>query len=565
MAVLAPIEPERPDSRPAGGPPVDILALLGGDLRVTAWTPTAQNLWGYRADEALDKSATDLLAEPDDVDLAEMFAAHPWAGRMRLSQRHGPGRQADLRVSPLDGRSGWLLWSSDATTRTGREGIRTELLRRAEGRIGRTLDPMETAQALAEVAVPALADYVTVDVVESPNHGDVPLTHLKSSRSSLPAFYRAGAASIHPDFPEALSNRGSPVFVPPQSPFTYVLTNQRSHFEPILDTSEGTWLDNDPDRARIIQDTGMHSVIIVPLQARGATLGIAVFVRTENQAAFTPSDLALSEELCARAALNLDNALRYTRERTTALALQRDLLPRNLSCGHAMETACRYLPSDNYGGVGGDWYDVIPLPDARIALVVGDVIGHGINAAATMGRLRTVVRTLAKLNVSPGDLLTHLDELAAEMAHDSCEEHSTYPVFGATCLYVVYEPRTQRCTMASAGHPPPAILTPSGRVDFAELSPGAPIGTGLTTYTSTDCHIAEGSVLALYTDGLIETRHSDIAQRMERLRTALAHPTCDLDALCTSVIDSMELEEPAGDDIALLLARTPRLDRELHM
>ncbi|MFE0875961.1 SpoIIE family protein phosphatase [Streptomyces smyrnaeus] len=455
----------------------------------------------------------------------------------------------------LDGSDGRPLGICSVVVQagTGQEGGRLHLLNEAKSRIGTNLDPLVTSQSLAETAVPNLADYVTIDLVQPVPLDKEPLRRLKPTDISIPGFYRAGAASIHDDLRESLWARGTPVYVPPASPFTAVLETSRSHFEPVLDTSPGTWLDNDPDRARVIHQTGMHSLMIVPLQARGAMLGIAVFVRSENPVPFSKVDLALAEELAARAALIIDNALRFTRGRTAARAIQRDLMPRHLSGGSTVDVATRYLPADTNGGVGGDWFDVIRLSDARVALVVGDVVGHGIHAAVTMGRLRAKTRALSKLELPPDELLRLMDELTVDIAQDRSEDDPS--AFGATCFYGVYDPGTQRCIMCSAGHPPPVIISPEGSADFAEVSPGAPIGVGLGSYESTEVELPENSVIGLYSDGLIELDH-DVDCGLQRLRTAFAGPVSSLEDLCTSVIDTVAPEGPVDDDIALLLART---------
>ncbi|MYV54358.1 SpoIIE family protein phosphatase [Streptomyces sp. SID3212] len=486
-----------------------------------------------------------------------------------------------FRLDGEDGRPlGLCAMSVDVSGSWARE--RLAVLSEAGTRIGTTLDVINTAQELADVAVPLLADYVTVDLADSVPLGNEPLGRLASTARSIPVFRRAGVASIHPALPESLWPVGEAVFVPPSSPFTHVLASRRSHFEPVLDTSPGTWLDHDPDRARAIAATGMHSLIIVPLQARGTVLGVAVFVRTENLAAFTRDDLLLAEDLGARASLSLDNARRYTRERTAALALQRSLLPHYLSGGSAVEIASRYLPTDMREGVGGDWFDVIPLPGARVALVVGDVVGHGIAAAATMGQLRTAVRTLADMDLPPDELLAHLDELVVHLTEgDARNQNFTTPVMGGTCVYAVYDPVDRCCTVARAGHPPPAIVSPDGRVTFPDLPPGTPIGLGLAPFESVELELEPGSVIALYSDGLVESREADIDAGLERLRTALSRTGTPLEDLCTEVVAAMTAPAPgvgdtasggatsAGatsrralttapseDDVALLLART---------
>jgi PAS domain S-box-containing protein len=494
-----------------------------------------------------------------------------------------PGEDQDRILSAsyfrLDGPDGRPLglcnMATDIETSLARQHLLT--LGQVGNRIGTTLDVIRTAQELADAAVPLLADYVTVDLAESVPLGEEPLQRLPSTPGAIPVFRRAGLASVHEGMPEALWKVGEPVFVPPSSPFTRALFSGRTHYEPVLDTSPGTWLDQDPDRARVIAETGMHSLVVVPLKARGTILGVAVFIRSDTRLPFSRDDVLLIEELTGRAALSLDNARRYTRERASAVALQRNLLPRNLSGGKAVDVASRYLPAHTHEGVGGDWFDVIHLPGHRVGLAVGDVVGHGINAAALMGQLRTVMGTLADLDLPPHDLLARLDRRVLLMGDQDDAEPPGGPVMSCTCVYAVYDPVTRRCTMASAGHPPPAVLTPDGTVSFADLPPGPPIGLGTMSYESVTMELPEGTVIALYTDGLVETRKDDIDVGLERLRRAMARTGTSLDDLCTHIIGAMapnvahRPQRPPGsrlpilrpeDDIALLLARTRVLGAE---
>ncbi|MGW7418488.1 PP2C family protein-serine/threonine phosphatase [Streptomyces sp. NPDC054813] len=211
-------------------------------------------------------------------------------------------------------------------------------------------------------------------------------------------------------------------------------------------------------------------------------------------------------------------------------------------------------------GVGGDWFDVIPLSGARVALVVGDVVGHGINAAATMGRLRTAVRTLADMELPPDEPLTHLDDTVQRLAEEDADAPEQYlPAVGATCLYAVYDPVTRRCTMARAGHPPPAIVDPQGRVAFPDLPTGTPLGIGLgVPFEAVELELPEGSLLGLCTDGLIETRDHDIDVGMHRLGIALAQPSRSLEELCSRAMETFPGQAPS-DDPTLLLVRTRTL------
>jgi serine phosphatase RsbU (regulator of sigma subunit)/anti-sigma regulatory factor (Ser/Thr protein kinase) len=308
----------------------------------------------------------------------------------------------------------------------------------------------------------------------------------------------------------------------------------------------------------------IHSVMMVPLRARGVTLGMVHFLRHRTPESFGEDDLLLAEEIVARAAVSVDNARRYTHERRTALALQRSLLPERPPALTAVEVAYRYLPAGSGADIGGDWLDVIQLSGARVALVVGDVVGHGIQASATMGRLRTAVRTLADVDLAPDELLTQLDDLVIRLDREEGPEargraEETSGEVGATCLYAVYDPASRRCTMARAGHPPPALVTADGTVRFLDLPAGPPLGLGGLPYESTEVELGEGSLLALYTDGLVEAADRDIGVGLELLRRALSSPADTLEETCDQVL-STALTSPPADDIVLLLARTSALD-----
>jgi anti-sigma regulatory factor (Ser/Thr protein kinase) len=212
--------------------------------------------------------------------------------------------------------------------------------------------------------------------------------------------------------------------------------------------------------------------------------------------------------------------------------------------------------------VGGDWFDVVPLSGTRVALVVGDVVGHGIHASATMGRLRTAVRTLADVDLPPDELLTHLDDLVIHLTSDDSSGVRDDPYageIGATCLYAVYDPVSRVCTLASAGHVPPVVLLPDGTVSVVRLNPGPLLGVGGLPFESTELELPEGSLLAFYTDGLIEAREHDVNLGLERLCEALASPLPSLEVTCEAVLKALLPDRPA-DDVALLLART----RALH-
>lgn len=489
-----------------------------------------------------------------DVDYQALLPANVRSNRLLTA--------SFFRLDDAQGRALGVCSVSVDVTDSRRARERLAILGEASRRIGTTLDVMQTAQELADLAVPFLADYATVDLAESVQHGEKPLAHLGPQDGRIPVFRRAGLASIHPGTPESLFARGEPVFVPPISPFTGVLRSGNSHFEPVLDKSPGTWLDHlGAAWAEKIREHAMHSLMVVPIHARGAVLGVAVFVRTEDPRPFEEDDLLLAEELVSWAALALDNARQYVRERSAVLALQRLLHPHRPTGGSAADVAWRYLPADSHHGIGGDWFDVIPLSGARVALVVGDVVGHGINAAAKMGQLRTAMNTLADMDMPPDEVLSRLDEQVIRLTEAEDPRHPATTTMAATCLYAVYDPVTRTCTMARAGHPPPAVIDPYGHVTFPDLPAGAPLGLGLVPFETVTLELAEGSVLALYTDGLIEARDQDLNAGMNRLSAALARPDLTLDDLCSSTVDTLRANPPS-DDVTLLLARTRSLSAD---
>ncbi|MFJ5833621.1 SpoIIE family protein phosphatase [Streptomyces sp. NPDC093089] len=239
-----------------------------------------------------------------------------------------------------------------------------------------------------------------------------------------------------------------------------------------------------------------------------------------------------------------------------AVTLQQSLLPRGLPAQDAVEAAHRYLPA--HAGVGGDWFDVVPLSGARVALVVGDVVGHGLHAAATMGRLRTAVHNLAILDLPPDELLTRLDEVVARIDEEQTAGGREDAVIGATCLYAIYDPVTCRCQLARAGHLPPILVSPDGTTDIPDTPAGPPLGLRGLPFTTIELDIPEGSQLVLYTDGLVESRTRDIDVGLDRLRAALAHPGRTPEQTCQAVLTAM-LPADSADDIALLIARTKAL------
>ncbi|MFE2166268.1 SpoIIE family protein phosphatase [Streptomyces sp. NPDC059447] len=424
--------------------------------------------------------------------------------------------------------------------------------------IGTTLDSTRTAQELADVAVPRLADLAVVDLLEPPPRGD----DASRGRSAGPVTVsRTAVRSVLAGSPEARIGVGAQAAYPPLSPPAECLAAGRGAVYAGTDPAVARWLAQDSSAAWI-GEYGAHALMLVPLRADGVTIGLAVFSRHERQEPFQPADLLLAEELTAKAAISIHKARRYTREHTSTMTLQRSLLPHTLPDQAALEIASRYLPAGAEAGVGGDWFDVIPLSGARVALVVGDVVGHGIRASATMGRVRTAVRTLADVDLPPDELLTHLDDLIIHLSADEADQEGDGEAaggIGTTCLYVVYDPVTRGCTVARAGHPPPAVVYPDGSAHLLDVPAGPPLGLGGLPFETVEVELPEGSVLALYTDGLLQARDHDIDEALNTMLAALVRPASTLDTVCDRVLTALLTHRP-DDDVALLVART----RALH-
>ncbi|WP_327249129.1 SpoIIE family protein phosphatase [Streptomyces sp. NBC_01320] len=425
---------------------------------------------------------------------------------------------------------------------------RLKLLYDAGVRIGTTLDVARTAQELAEVAVPRFADVVTVELLEPVLRGDEP-------PEGSTAMRRAAVSGVRQDSP--FNPVGELITLTLIAPTAPDMASGQAVLEVDLRTAY-SWQSQHPERARQILDYGVHSLISVPLRARGVVLGLADFWRAETLEAFEEEDRSFAEELAARAAVAIDNARRYTHERTMAVALQRSLLPRGLPEVSALEVSHCYLPAQ--AGVGGDWFDVIPLPGARVALVVGDVVGHGVHAVATMGRLRTAVHNFSALDMAPDELLAHLDELVARIDADEAAEEEGQQITGATCLYAIYDPVSGVCTLARAGHLGPALVQPDGTVTFPDTPVSPPLGLGGTLpFETAALRLPEGSRLALFTDGLVEDHNRDLDTSLDLLQDTLSHRDRTPEQTCQAVIDALLPERPR-DDVVLLIARTRLLN-----
>jgi PAS domain S-box-containing protein len=543
------------------------LAIHDTDLLCLRVNDRMCQMFDFTEDDIRGRRLTDVMSGPQ-YDAVERFMRQvldTGEPAHRETYRQVPGETSErawsVSVSPLKDQAGrtravWIGVLNITEQYHARQ--RLTLLNEAGTHIGTSLDVTRTAQELVDIVIPRLADLALVDLLDAVLSGDEPSP---GPLTGTVALRRVAHQSILEGVPETVVKPGE-IDVHPES---FLSARCLATGKPILtgmnDPEFGSLIGDHPARWATIREYGLHSILAVPIRARGVTLGVAVFVRGQREEPFEQDDVLLAEELTARAGLSLDNARRYTRERATALALQRSLLPQRLPEQSALEVASRYLPASAHADVGGDWFDVIPLSGARAALVVGDVVGHGIHAAATMGRLRTAVRTLADVDLPPDELLARLDDLVSRLAAEADANHGDDPDsdLGATCVYAVYDPVSRRCELARAGHPPPVLVTPDGTARLLNVPAGPPLGVGGPPHESVELELPSGSILALYTDCIIESREHDIDYGIERLRRALTRPEQSLDATCDNVLTAV-LPDRQEDDVALLVARTHALE-----
>ncbi|WP_169952799.1 SpoIIE family protein phosphatase [Microbispora sp. H11081] len=426
---------------------------------------------------------------------------------------------------------------------------RLAFLNEASRRIGSTLDLAETSRELVDVAVPRFADAAAV-MVQDRLMAEGELSPRAVDGTTLVRRLALGVAGEDPDAWMKSFPVDEAIIYPAILPQAQCMASGKPLMYPSLDKESarliGASLDREDAVAALLTDC---SFLTVPLRARGRVLGCVVFTRRAGSLPFEEQDVVVAEDLAARTALCIDNARLYTRERRTALTLQSSLLPVELPQALGMDIASRYLPASDLMGVGGDWYDVIALPGGRSALVVGDVMGHGTRAAATMGQLRTAARTLASLDLPPDEVLFRLNLMSQDLD----------PSQIATCIYAVYDPVTRSCALARAGHVPPILLHPDRSTEIIELPPGLPLGIGSDPLESCEMVLPAGSVLALYTDGLVESRERDLDAGIMGLRRLLAGPVDDLEDMCDLIINSQRSGHER-DDIALLVAQVRDLD-----
>ncbi|MEU2180496.1 SpoIIE family protein phosphatase [Streptomyces thermolilacinus] len=439
------------------------------------------------------------------------------------------------------------------------------LLNEATARIGTSLDLETTARELLDVAVPGFCDLASVDLYQGLLAGDeAPPGQAGGRTAQLRRVAFASAVSDTPPLvgppaagPDCCTTGPTLVGSVHRYPFSSACAKALRTGRPVLVPGDDGGL--------------VHSTLAVPMVAHDTVVGLVQFSRAKGSEPFGERDRALAVELAARAAVCIDNARLYRREHERALILQRSLLPPGDPEAAGLDIACRYLPGNAATEVGGDWFDVIDLPGHRTALVVGDVMGRGLRAAVAMGELRTAVRTLAQLDLEPAEVLSHLDEIARGLgapigAQSSRAAHKTRgpelsEVYLATCVYAVYDAVTRRCTFANAGHLPPVLVEPGKEAQLLDVPPGMPLGVGGEPFEEVEVELPEGSLLSLYTDGLVESRDHPLDEGLQALRRVLTGPEMALEDACDHVLNTLDTRH-GQDDIALLMARVRGLPAE---
>ncbi|MDH6128056.1 SpoIIE family protein phosphatase [Kitasatospora sp. GP82] len=428
-----------------------------------------------------------------------------------------------------------------AATEAAEARRRLAIIAHASVFIGTSLDLVRTADELADIAVPDLADVAAVDVLDSVLDGRHTST---AGPAAAPAIFRSLAVAAA--YPNPAVSAAGPTGEIAAYAADRLITRCVATGRPVLvahvEAGDLPHIARDDEAAALLARAGLHSYLAVPLIARGEVLGALDLKRTRNPQPFNDDDCILAGELAARAAVCIDNARWYQMQRHAALTLQRHLLPRTPPQPIGLKVAYRYEPAGTVGEAGGDWFDAIKLAGDKTALVVGDVMGHGINAAATMGQLRTATRTLADLDLDPAEVLHHLNHITEGMDETI-----------ATCVYAVHDPHTAQCRIALAGHLPPVLTRPGCTPALLDLPTGAPLGVGGVPYEATFLDLNAGDRLVLYTDGLVETRYEPIDTRLRALLDLLADPQLSLEATCDRLLTAL-CHPDSHDDVALLIA-----------
>ena len=532
------------------------LHVLDRDLRVVRYNTGARIGYQMDPEEVIGRTWMDLGLATEDLqrmmhgvlETGESVLDHVYLAPRPMG--HHVGRTLSVSLFRLTEPSGHVLGiAATLVDITEREEARKRLetLYQAGERIGTTLDVARTCQELVEVAAGGFADVAAVDILDAVLSGDAPAPGPVTERVTVRrvAFATAPGRKIPIAHP-----MGSVRVLRYGTPFTQTLSDLQPRRGSL--TPDDYWLGDDTVQPELVRASGAHSLIVLPLTARGVVLGVLTLYRAAGSPPFEDSDVTLASDLANRAALSVDNARRFTREHTLAQLTQRNLVPARLPEHTAVETAYTYLPVIS----SGVWYDVIALSGSRVALVAGGVSGRGMPAVTTMGRLRTVLGALATLDLPVEELLERLHELTGRLAREYPSRGDFPTELAATCLYVLYDPITRNCSLASAGHPLPVLMLPNGRAEVFDAPQGPVLGRGVPEYTTTQMVLPPDSILVLRNKGLVM---DDQEEELRRYQEVLSQPGTGLWEKCDTLLASLLPQEPE-DDAMLLLAKTRVLD-----
>ncbi|MFJ2395382.1 SpoIIE family protein phosphatase [Streptomyces sp. NPDC087843] len=539
------------------------LHVLDTELRVVRVNTATQGMRGVPVESLLGLHFAEAyagLSAPDEAEamlrgvLESGVPVREYLVPMRLVTEQGREKIRSVSAFRLQDPQGTVLGLAVTVvdvTEEEQARARLRVLNAVRERVGRTLDVISTCHELVDTLVPDFADVAVVEVVDAVVRGEEPATGpLAQDVPLLRAAFRTR---------DARQTRAHPVGDVRSLNFVTPYAEAMSDFRPRLValSPASPWLDADPARAGAIRTTGSHTLIVAPLALRGTPLGVLSLYRIGASDPYTEDDVGLALDVASHTALCIDNARRFTREHTIAATVQRHQLPRCSASDTTVETAHLYVPGADGGG---GWFDTIPLSGARTALVVGEVAGRGIQAATTMGQLRTVVRSLAALDLQPDELLARLNDTAAFLA----AERATLPVgdplhrqpLSASCVYAVYDPLSRTCTFARAGNTTPVIVRPDSSTEVPDGAPGPDLGGAEgPPFAATTTELPHGSILALCTPTILPTppAHSDAAAAL--LSDVLAQPGRPLQDLRDDLLSTLRGTDRAGDAV-VLLART---------
>ncbi|MCZ4099698.1 SpoIIE family protein phosphatase [Streptomyces sp. So13.3] len=444
----------------------------------------------------------------------------------------GPGEGETVLASAFD--------NADALRALLADRARLALLDEATEQIGTSLDLDVTCAELARFAVPRFADLASVEILPPEalpaglTVGAGPLRVRRTALEAVPGL-RHGM--------ETLAPAAEWVRHLPRCPTAQCLESGQAFLSHDRTGGQGAGAGEDWS-CELGGGVGAASVLVVPLRAGGRLIGVLSLLRSPPSAAFD-DDAATVQAVADRAARSMDNARRYAVAQDLTMELQGALLADPGSPHANLELASRYLPCGTSAMVGGDWFETIRLSFGRTLLVIGDVMGHGVETAVDMNAYRMLLRYVAATDLPPHRILRQLDHLTSQ-------SDATRP---ATCLLALVEPARHRCTFASAGHPPPTLLRPDGPAELLAVPTGPPLGTGLGEYQAVVHSLDPEQMLLLYTDGLVERRTEDIDASLARLtRLRRPRPGESLEDLLDHVLTTVAPTTP-DDDIAVLAAR----------